>query len=748
MASFGGSVKLTGESEYQKALKGITDNLTVLSSEMKVVSSSFGKGEDSISSLSQKNDILNKKLSEQNKALDEAKKMLDEAKNSTEANETTILKWQNAVNKAQAEVNKTTKELKDNEDTMDKLKEANVETTKELKNFEEQEKKAGDGSIKLGDLIKANLISDAIKSGINALANGISNIASAMGSALTEGASYADNILTLSTQTGIATDKLQKYQAISELTDVSLETVTKSMAKMVKGLETNSDNYEKLGVSVYDANGNLRDSEDIFNETLGALGEMANETERDALAMELFGKSAQELNPLIEMGTEGLNEMTNSAEQMCMVLSEEGLNALGELDDQMQIFKSTTGATGNILASAFAPNISTIIGGVNDLGIGFNYLLSSLVGGDSGGIETATGMITESIGNMVTILQDNITEIMNMVDVIFPTILQILTDNLPTIVEGGISILTSLLNGITNALPNILPVVIQAVMTITQGIINNLPTILQAGITILVELVKGIAQSLPEIIPAMIDAVLLMVETLIDNIDLIIDAGIQLILGLADGLIEALPRLIDKIPVIIEKLINAIVNNLPKIIEAGITLTIKLAEGLIKAIPQLISKLPQIITSIVTGLLSGVGQLANVGKNLLQGLWEGMKNLGSWLWEKVKGLLGGLTDKIKNFFGIHSPSTLFKDEIGTNLALGIGEGFEDTMSDVNKEMASAVQTDYDLNVNSNLSNSGSISTYDTMVSAFKKALEDVKVVMNDREMGTFVTDTMERVVYN
>ena len=103
---------------------------------------------------------------------------------------------------------------------------------------------------------------------------------------------------------------------------------------------------------------------------------------------------------------------------------------------------------------------------------------------------------------------------------------------------------------------------------------------------------------------------------------------------------------------------------------------------------------------------------------------------------------------IKKLFGINSPSTLFRDEIGTNLALGIGEGFGDTMNEVSRDMANAIPTEFDTNVNMNSSSSSSILNYDNMVSAFKQALKEVKVVMNDRELGTFVEDTMEKVVYS
>lgn len=176
-SSFGGAVKLAGESEYRKALKAITDNLTVLSSEMKVVNSLYDKNDSSTAKLSQANEVLTKKLEAQNAKLAEAKKMLDQATNSTDSNATTVAKWQNEVNKAQAEVNQTTKEIKDNTVQMKKNEEAVDDVGDELKDFKKNEDEAGQSAVKLGDLIKANVISEAIIGGIKALGSAMVSLA-------------------------------------------------------------------------------------------------------------------------------------------------------------------------------------------------------------------------------------------------------------------------------------------------------------------------------------------------------------------------------------------------------------------------------------------------------------------------------------------------------------------------------------------------------------------------------------------
>jgi len=277
------------------------------------------------------------------------------------------------------------------------------------------------------------------------------------------------------------------------------------------------------------------------------------------------------------------------------------------------------------------------------------------------------------------------------------------------------------------------------------------------------------------LIPQMVDAVVTMVNTLLDNIDLIIDAGIQLLIGLADGLIEALPQLIDRIPEIIDKLITAITDNLPKIIEAGVELTVKLAVGIVKAIPQLVSKIPQIISSLINGIknyyskifeiggellgkvkegiVNGISGMATVGKNIVTGLWNGINNAKDWVLDKIKGFGSSILNGIKNIFGIHSPSTVFRDEIGTNLAKGIGIGFEEEMANVNDTIQNSLPTDMDLssniNVNSGISTqSGAVDNYSMLVTAFQDALEGMAFKVDGDKLGELVINDVERVIYS
>ena len=358
----------------------------------------------------------------------------------------------------------------------------------------------------------------------------------------------------------------------------------------------------------------------------------------------------------------------------------------------MEMFlEKTAYAAGN-----YAKENQTFAGSFNTLKAATSNFLSG-----AGGIEDVAsalidfgGILMESIGQMAPTI---VTGLVSLFETLIPQIPPLIATLLPVVLEGAIS----LINGLVAIFPALMTMIQQNLPTIVQGgmtiiktlvmtILGMLPQILQMGITLLLELVKGITESLPELIPVMIDTIILMVETLLDNIDLIVEAGIELIIALALGLIDALPKLIDKIPVIIEKLLMALSNNMPKLVEAGIKLIVELAKGLIKAIPQLISKIPQIISSIINAFVNYYSKLWDIGKNIVEGIWQGISNSFTWIKNKIKGWVGNVVSFIKKIFGIHSPSTVMRDEVGKYLAQGMGVGFDKELDNVYNDMQHAI----------------------------------------------------------
>ena len=241
--------------------------------------------------------------------------------------------------------------------------------------------------------------------------------------------------------------------------------------------------------------------------------------------------------------------------------------------------------------------------------------------------------------------------------------------------------------GIDEGINKLTETFLNGVMSMVNSLIENLPTFLQMGINILLSLIRGITQALPSLIPMMTQVIMDMVNILLDNIDLIIECGIQLLIALTEGIMNALPELLSRLPEIIIKITTKLIELAPQLLSASLRIILALGEGLIRFIPQLISKIPQIIKSMVSAFKQGVKDFANIGKNLLNGIWEGIKNTKDWLLNKIKGFAKTITNGIKSFFGIHSPSKLFRNEIGKNLILGVGVAFEKDDDLINKQIS-------------------------------------------------------------
>lgn len=276
----------------------------------------------------------------------------------------------------------------------------------------------------------------------------------------------------------------------------------------------------------------------------------------------------------------------------------------------------------------------------------------------------------------------------------FNNILMMLVEKAPEVVNVAIVMIQSFVNSIQTNLPMITNSATQIISILIQGMLTMLPQILDMGIQIIVELINGIAQQAPTLIPQIVDCLLLMVDAIIDNLDLIIEAGIELILALTEGLIEALPRLIERLPEIIVKIVKKLTEPkmLAKMIEAALVLILALAEGLIKAIPELIFAIPKIITGIFDNFKKVIKETdwGALGKDIINGLIEGMKNVGTAIWDGIKSVGESLVNGFKDFFGIRSPSRRLADEVGKYLPQGIEMGFDKELPKVYDDMQKAI----------------------------------------------------------
>ncbi len=297
------------------------------------------------------------------------------------------------------------------------------------------------------------------------------------------------------------------------------------------------------------------------------------------------------------------------------------------------------------------------------------------------GLQIVMGLgqgISENIGSLTETVVQAVTELALMLTN---------PDTLTDIIEAGLSVIMALGQGILEALPTLieqLPLIIDnVVQTLTQA----LPLVLDAGIQLLMGLVQAIPQILPTLTAAIPQIINSITSFLISAIPTIVNAGVDLLVSLVNNLPTIIDGICKALPDLIAGLVNGIIGHIPDIINAGIDLITHLFDNL----PAILSGLASAIGSIVSGIFEtftnpeNIGKILDIGKRLIEGVWEGISKMGSWIMDKVGGFFGGIVDGIKDFLGIHSPSTVFAG-IGGNMAAGIGVGFDDEFGTVRKNI--------------------------------------------------------------
>lgn len=623
--NFGLKIGLEGEKEFKAALSDINNSFKVLGSEMKLVESQFDKNDTSVEALTARNEVLEKSIDTQKGKIETLRSALNNAATSFGETDKRTQSWQIKLNEAEAELNNMERELQENNKQLDSADKEFTEAEKSADNFGDEVEDAGEqsnGSSKkfqaLGDVVKG--VTAGMAAAMAAVGAAIVSVSKKLVEFTKEGAAYADSVLTTSTVTGIATDKLQEYMYAAELVDVSVDTLTSSMAKQIKSMKSAQDGsktmveaYEKLGVEFMNADGTLRDSDEVYWEIIAALGEIENETERDALAMTILGKSAQELNPLIEAGAEKMEELGKQAREAGYVLSDELLASYGALDDQLQLLNNGATALKNALGTILIPILTEL---ASD-GVGLLSEFTKGVQEANGDISKIADVIGDILPKAIDIVMKFLPSLLDMVASAVVGIGDAIIDNLDILISAANKLVQTFLNAILKALPKLTQGAVQLVTTLVKTILANLPKILVTAIQVVVTLAKGLAEALPELIPSVVEVIIQIVETLIENLPLILDAALQLIQGLAKGLLEAIPVLLEALPKIIVAIVKFILSAIPQIIDVGIELLTSLVDALPEIITTIVEAIPQIIDGIINAVLEAIPQLIDAGIRLL-----------------------------------------------------------------------------------------------------------------------------------
>ena len=652
--SFGLKIGLEGEKEFKKALADINQSFKVLGSEMKLATSQFDKNDKSAEALTARNKVLNKEIEAQKQKIETLRSALKNAADSFGENDRRTQNWQIQLNNAEAALNGMERELKDNNAALEKASSEFDDAEKQADDFGNEVEDAGKQSEDAGSKFeKLGTVCKAVGAAVGVAFAAVSAAAVAAGKALVDmsvsGATYADTVLTESTVTGIAADKLQEYMYAAELVDVSTETLTKSMAKQIKSMKSATDGsssyveaYERLGVAVTDANGNMRDSDTVYWELIDSLGKVQNETERDALAMTLLGKSAQELNPLIEAGAGRMQELGDQARAAGYVISDEMLAAYGALDDNIQYLKVNAEGAKNALGTVLLPVLTELSGtGVELLGEFTKGIVDA-----NGDIGKMSEVISAVLPKALDAVMEYVPELLEVIASIVGALGQAIIDNLPIIVDSASQILLSILEGLIAGLPQIADGALQLVLALVGGIVENLPMLVETAAQVIVTIATGIADALPTLIPTLVSVVMQMVQTLVENLPMLLDAALQLITGLAQGLLDAIPVLIAALPEIINGIITFLLDSIPQLIETGIQLLTSLVTALPEIITAIVEAIPKIIDGIITAVLNAIPQIIQAGIDLLISLIQALPQIITTIVQAIPQIISGIVNAL------------------------------------------------------------------------------------------------------
>lgn len=767
----GTRISLDGEAEFKSAVKNIDQELRVLASEMGAATSAFDKNNISVSDLQTKNEIYQKqievqkqKLSEQNRMLEEcraaqekaaaavseaAKKYGEQSDEAKKAEEKLALvnsklaDYQISANSTTKAINQLEAAQKSNNEEIEKLQNA------DLDNITNDVKKLGDEAAESSDKwskFRSGIVSaaKAAAAAVTAATAAVTAITKAVIDSANETAEYGDAIDKASQKIGVSAKFYQEWEAVLQHSGTSMDNMSAAFKTLANASQNASAKqqaaFESLGLSMEQVSS--MSAEELFSSVVSGLQGMEESTERTALAITLLGKGAQELGPLLNTSAEDTQAMIDTVNNLGGVMSNDAVKASAAYEDSLQDLKTVISGAKRSLTADFLPGITTVMNG-----------LTALFTGDKGGIETVNDGIKSCINKI--------------------------TSMLPEVLTAGVDIVNGLIGAITDNLPMLTQTATTVIISLADGLITSLPVIVSAAMQMIETLASGIAEALPELIPTIVDVVLSVTEMLIDNVDMLIDAAVAIITGLADGLIDSLPILLEKLPEIIGKLVSALMEAIPELIGAAVEIFFKIRTASEEMIPLIIdtiagmiaeiglaiangakawvesfedlggkifdwvqnlkTKMREAFDSIIGNIKEAIQPALDIGKNIIDGIVDGIKERVTAVKDKVKNACSELLGDVKEFFGIHSPSTVFKEQIGENLAAGLSEGFVEKMGKLSDDMDDAVPSDYKIGINITDTSSAK-KAIDTIVKDYQDGL------LNKAQYDKLYTKTLNECV--
>ena len=503
-------------------------------------------------------------------------------------------------------------------------------------------------------------------------------------SAANDVASFGNDIDKQSQKMQMSATGYQEWAFILEHTGTSIDGMKTAMKRLVTSAEEGADAFGALGISQEQlANMN---PEETWNATITALQKVQDEGERTALASALLGKGAVELAPLFNTSAEAVEEMRQQVHDLGGIMSDDAVKASATYTDEMQNMKTALEGVKRNMISSFLPGISQVMKGL------------SLVFSGQGGIEEIRSGLTSVIQTITSMAP----QFFSLAEVLVTSLLQGFAPMLPQLVSSIFSFLNQGILTVTGMVPQLLPAITAGVQGVMQALFECLPVIISATVDLIADLVTWLASddNVKTFIDGLIALMTMLTEKFGDLLVVLLPAVVNIIGQIADSLTDPdnLGMLLQSTLYIVGAIAVALFNALPEIWNVIVKLFSNIGEMFVKFKDSALSKVKTWFSNVVQNVgtfaqnvLNKIKELPSkviaIGKNLVEGLWNGISDKISWVKNKISGMGSQITNAIKRVFGIASPSKVWKKQVGAMLALGIGEGFADTMDDVKADMA-------------------------------------------------------------
>lgn len=677
-------IELDGGKTFAQALKDIATQAKVMDSEMRAAASAVTAEGDANKKAQAQTDALTKRISEQREIVSRLKAVMEDAASQTGENSTATQKAKIAYNDAVTALNNMEGELKD-------ASSATKDLSTETKTSEKTSTSAGDAFKK-------------VATGIGNAAKAIASAAAAIGAAAI---AAGKAIFDMAKDTATAGDEIEKnsqkvglsYQAYQEW-DYAMKISGTEMAACTTGLKTltnsfddaNSgsagaiEKFERLGLSMEDLQGLSR--EDLFSTVVTAIQGITDETEKAAVANDLFGKSGQDLMPMFNMTAEETAALRKEAQDYGMVMSDDAVKASADFQDALSKLEGTLEGLKNGILGDILPPLTMLIDGFANL---------------AAGNEGASEQISTAIQNIITIIGEMIPQFVGLIEMLAMAVLesapQIISSlaegliaNLPQILTVAIDTIMALVDGLLSgdSLTLLLDGALQIIEHLAQGLIDNLPSILASAEELIGSLLSGLADGLPQILSMAVELVTTVLTGLTkpDSLQKMIRGALTLIVELVRGLVQAIPVLVASIPEIVSNIVETLIDLAPELIVSAIEIISQLVVGLIGAIPLILKAIPDIINKLKEKFAST--DWASIGKNIMEGIKNGIMNMVRNLAQSLANAARELLNSAKKALGIGSPSKEFAKVgkyIGEGLDIGMTKSFRQVGKDMKKELS-------------------------------------------------------------